>query len=96
MSMVTPVLESAPAVIQPWIKILKAAMAETDRKTLPSRINGAESALARRAHELFAMSGNNTEEREAIDRGLHKLQASKYCLKPKNSYGYDRQKRPIR
>ena len=96
MSMVAPVLESAPAAIQSWIEMFKAAMMETDRKRLPSQINEAETALARRARELFAMSGNNTEEREAVDRALHKLQGLKYCLKLKNGYGDDRQQRPIR
>jgi hypothetical protein len=93
MSIVAPVLESAPAAVQSWRELYKAAIAETDRNRLPSRINEAETALARRARELFAMGGRNTEEREAVDRALYTLRALSYCLKLETSYGQDRQKR---
>ena len=91
-----PILEPVPSAVQRWHELHKAAMAGTDTKTLPSQINEPETALARRARELFAMPGNNTKEREAIHRALHTLEALSFCLKLETSYGDDRQKRAVR
>lgn len=78
--MAAPVLESAPAAVQDWRELLEAAMSETDRERLPSRINETEAALARRARELFARHDEESEEREALDRAFYKLRALSYCL----------------
>jgi hypothetical protein len=76
-----PVLEPpTPAVQQHWRALYKAAIWEENREILPSRINEAKAALARRARELFAMA-NNTEECEAVDRAMNTLHALSYCLK---------------
>src|SRR5215471_20679117 len=81
MPTVAPVLEPAThAVQQHWRELYKTAMSEEDREALPSRINDAKIALARRAREPFA-TANNTEECEAVARAMNALHALSYCLK---------------
>jgi len=86
---IAPRLGAAPAAVQGWRELYKAAIAETDRKALPFRIHEAEIALARRDRELFAMPDDNTDEREAIDHATYTLRALSYCLRLKTSYGAD-------
>jgi len=70
---------------QTWRGLYKAALLETDRETLPSRIDQAERALILKARELSAMSGESDEEAQAIDDALYALQALRNCLKLKTS-----------
>jgi hypothetical protein len=70
---------------QDWHQLHRAAMSETDRKKLPLRIHEAERALARRSRELFALRGDNLEEREAIDDALYTLRALSYCIRLKST-----------
>lgn len=65
---------------QNWRKLYRAALFETDRQELPSRIAEAERALILRARELFATSGNNSEEGQAIDDALYALRALRSCV----------------
>jgi hypothetical protein len=64
---------SASISVQHWRELYKAALFETDRQKLPSRIAEAEKALIQRARELFLMSGDNNEEVQAIDDALYAL-----------------------
>jgi len=72
---------SASTVVQNWRELYRTAIFECDRDKLPWRIHEAEKALNLRRRELFAMSGNNLEEREAVDHALHRLRALSYCAK---------------
>ena len=71
---------------QDWHQLHRAAMHETDPKKLPSRILEAEKALARRSRELFALSGDNLEERERINDALYRLRALSFCLRLKTGW----------
>ena len=84
--MITEELSSAPPEVQNWHELHKAAMRETDRKKLPSRINEAEKAVARRSRELFAMPGQHLEEREELDDALYTLLALSFCLRLKTGH----------
>jgi hypothetical protein len=57
-----------------------AALFETDKEKLPSRIAEAERALVRRARDLFAMPCENIEEEHTIDDALYALGALRNCL----------------
>ena len=76
---------SASISAQNWREAYKTALFETDRQKLPSRIAEAEKALILRARELFAMSGDTTEEGQAVDDALYALGALRNCLKLKTN-----------
>ena len=76
---------SASIGVQNWREVYKAALFETDRQKLPSRIAEAEKALILRARELFAMSGDTTEEGQPVDDALYALRALRNCLKLKTN-----------
>jgi len=76
-------LASALARVQNWQQLYKAALFETDREKLPSRIAEAERALIRRARELSTMFGNNSEESQSIDDALYALRALHNCVELK-------------
>jgi hypothetical protein len=79
--MITEKLESLPSKLQDWRELYRTAIFECDRDKLLSRIREAEEALNLRSRELFAMSGNNREERDAIDNALNRLRALSYCAR---------------
>jgi hypothetical protein len=79
--MVTKKLESSLTKLQNWRELYQTAIFECDRYKLPLRIHEAEKALNLRSRELFATSGNNREERDAIDHALHRLRALSYCAR---------------
>ena len=81
--MITEELSPASPKVQHWHDLHRAAMYEMDRKKLPSRIQEAEEAVARRSRELFAMPGKNLEEREELDNALYTLRALSFCLRLK-------------
>jgi hypothetical protein len=58
-----------------WRKSYTAVLFEIDRTKLPERIAQAEKALALRARELFYAAGDNFEEGQALDDGVHALHA---------------------
>ena len=76
-------LPSAVIAIQDWRDLYLAALFETDRQKLPSRIAAAERALRVRARELLVTSEHRSEEGKALDKGLYALQALRDCLAPK-------------
>lgn len=78
--MITKKLPLASTAVQNWRELYRAALFETDRRKLPSRIAEAERALIVRTRELFAKSGNNSEEGRAVDKGLYALRALRNCL----------------
>lgn len=81
--MVAPALESAPATVQRWRELYKEAIAETVSEKLPTRISEAEKALALRSQELFALPGENLEERQELSNAQCVLRALRFCLRLK-------------
>jgi len=72
---------SATSGLPDWRKLYTAALFETDREKLPGRIDEAEKRLLQRSRELFAMPGDNIEEKHAVDDALYALRALRSCLK---------------
>lgn len=68
-----------------WRDLYIAALFEADRHKLASRLGGAERALMSRARELFASSGGQGEEWDAVQKGLYALRSLRYCLKGNSS-----------
>jgi len=58
-----------------WRYFYKAAILELDSTNLPGRIAEAEKALIERARELFQESGDNLDEKQAVDDAMHALHA---------------------
>lgn len=63
-----------------WHDLYKAALFETDKKKIPTRIADAEQAIVARARELFFTSTDNIEEDQALDDALYALRALQNCL----------------
>jgi hypothetical protein len=63
-----------------WRELYKAALFETDKSKLPSRIADAHQAIMVRARELFATPTDNIEEDQALDDALYALRALQSCL----------------
>jgi hypothetical protein len=72
---------SAASSIPDWRELYTAALFETDKQKLPARMNEAERRLIQRSRELFAMPGDNIEEKHAVDDALYALRALRSCLK---------------
>lgn len=72
---------SATEGLPDWRELFLAALFETDKQKLPARIDEAERRLLLRIRELFAMPGNNIEEKHAVDDALYALRALRTCLK---------------
>ena len=89
--MIRKELLSASSEVQDWHELHRAAMHETDLRELPSRINEAEKALARRSRELFGTPGQHVEEREELDDARYTLQALSLCLRLKSGHTDSRQ-----
>lgn len=66
---------SASANIRNWRELYRTAILETDPQRLQSSIADAEKAIILRGRELFAMSGDTSEEAEALDDALYALRA---------------------
>jgi len=65
-----------------WRQLYKAALFETDRSKIPSRISDAERAIIERARELFGSPTDTIEEDQALDDALYALRALQHCLGP--------------
>jgi len=65
---------------QNWRELHRAALFESDDRILPSRLAEAEKAFILRERELFQMSDDNVEEKEAVNDALYTLQALRSCL----------------
>ena len=72
---------SASASIRNWRELYRTALLETDPQKLQSRIADAEKAIILRGRELFAMSGDTSEEAEALDDALYALRALRSSLR---------------
>ena len=72
---------SAASGVPDWRKLYTAALFEKDKEKLPGRIDEAERRLLQRTRELFAMPGDNIEEKHAVDDALYALRALRSCLK---------------
>jgi len=71
---------SASASGHNWRELHRAALFENDDRILPSRLAEAEKAFILRERELFEMSDDNVEEKEAVNDALYTLQALRSCL----------------
>jgi len=65
---------------QPWRQLYTAALFETDRNRIPTRIAAAEKAIIARSRELFSASSDTIEEDQALDDALYALKALQSCL----------------
>ena len=63
-----------------WRDLYTAALFETERERIPSRIADAEKAILVRARELFAAGCDTIEEDQALDDALYALRALQSCL----------------
>lgn len=73
-------LEMPETKLRAWRELYTAALFETDRERIPSRIAEAEKAIVARARELFAASSDTIEEDQALDDALYALRALQSCL----------------
>ena len=69
-----------PHNLQPWRELYTAALFETDKDRLPTRIAAAEKAIIARSRELFSASSDTIEEDQALDDALYALKALQSCL----------------
>lgn len=72
-----------------WPRFYKAALFELDANKASDRITEAETALVKRAREMFYSAGGNIEEEQAVDDAMYALHALRSALKgranPKNA-----------
>ena len=66
--------------LQPWRELYTAALFETDKDRLPTRIAVAEKAIIARSRELFSAGSDTIEEDQALDDALYALKALQSCL----------------
>ena len=66
--------------VKSWKDFYIAALLEGDKNRVPVLIAKAESAIVKRARELFDDSGDNIQERDALDDALYALHALKTCM----------------
>ncbi len=75
-----PASEALSSPTLTWKELYVAALMETNDEKMSARIGEAESAMFRRAKELFEDSGDNIQEKEALNDGFYALQALRSCL----------------
>ena len=78
-------LEFRSSSIGGWRELYLAALFETNKLNLPSRIAEAENVLLARARELLMVSEHGSEEGKALDKGLYALRALRDCFEFKKS-----------
>jgi hypothetical protein len=61
--------------VQDWKVLYRAAVFERDRKALRTRLSDAEEAIITRGREILHATGDNLEEREALEDALYTLRA---------------------
>ena len=64
-----------------WKDLYQAAICESDLNKLPERIADAETALVKRARDLFYTSGDKIDEAESLDDAMCILHAVRRSLK---------------
>jgi hypothetical protein len=73
--------QSVPNVLpRNWRDLYTAALFETDKDRLPTRIADAEKAILVRARELFSAGADTIDEDQALDDALYALRALQSCL----------------
>lgn len=78
-------LHAASSPVRPnWHALYQAALFETDREKLPSRISEAEKAVLKRIRELFTEKGDHIEEDLILDDALYALRALRTCATHEN------------
>jgi hypothetical protein len=65
---------------RPWKELYIEALLEGNKDRVPALISQAEQAIAQRARELFNVSGDHSQEQEALGEALYALHALKSCL----------------
>ena len=78
--------QPAPIGVQNWRDLYRAALFEMDSQKLPLRIAEPERALNVRACELYALSGETSEEGRSVQHALSSLRALSYCLRLKTDW----------
>jgi hypothetical protein len=73
-------LSCSPRTLDSWRELYLAALFESDKKLIPSRIADAEHAIVARARELFAAGNDTIEEDQALDDALYALRALQNCV----------------
>jgi hypothetical protein len=68
-----------------WRVLYRAAVFERDKKVLRTRLSDAEEALIARARELLHETGDNVEERDALDNALYTLPAFRNAWQQNNA-----------
>jgi len=63
-----------------WRELYTAALFETEKERIPTRIADAEKAIQMRARELFSAGSDTVEEDQALDDALYALRALQSCL----------------
>jgi hypothetical protein len=66
--------------LRSWRELYSAALFETDKDRIPTRIADAEKAIVARARELFSAGADTIEEDQALDDALYALRALQNCL----------------
>lgn len=69
-----------PPLSRKWRELYSAALFETDKNRIPTRIAEAEKAIVARARELFSAGSDTIEEDQALDDALYALRALQNCL----------------
>lgn len=63
-----------------WRSLYQAALLETDRQMIPTRIAEAERAILERVKELFQVDFDHIEEDQILDDALYALRALRNCV----------------
>jgi hypothetical protein len=72
--------QTPQSVLHNWRELYSAALFETDKNRIPTRIADAEKAIVARARELFSAGADTIEEDQALDDALYALRALQNCL----------------
>jgi len=72
--------QTPQSLLHNWRELYSAALFETDKNRIPTRIADAEKAIVARARELFSAGGDTIEEDQALDDALYALRALQNCL----------------
>ena len=72
--------QTPQSLLHNWRELYSAALFETDKNRIPTRIADAEKAIVARARELFSAGADTIEEDQALDDALYALRALQNCL----------------
>jgi hypothetical protein len=68
-----------------WKVLYRAAVFERDKKVLRTRLSDAEEAIIARARELLHATGDDIEERDALEDALYTLRAFRSAWQQNNA-----------